>query len=459
MTNLWDEAYRDHAEEFDTQQRTAAKVAVAKWWPFLAEAGSEREFGHRLALVKKDLVAAMDEAQVTSARFHEETLASLAEDFRLLASERKTAAESGWTGMDAIDEAGLNAGPERCSQGNPACNWGWADKDGQQVYRCSTHGTEQVKSHTTEGSRKTASDGFDLAQQLVDQVNALPNPTYHWGIDRGRAYARVWHAYDTSGHNKSVYCFVDRDGIVWYPAGWKGPTKNHPRGNLNTPEGMQAMVESAGRYPYGGGLTLSSRQHTAASWAFVQGYQDAKNPRSEQTNPFMYGTGSWEEYRAGRASFRAGDPEPVEEIEDEGFVLNDDDDPNLIFASKGWPEMPKEAKGWGWSFSEDEISDILNESLPDREPTEGPHKEPARKGPAERKEPAKRASRDYGAYGEMSEDERDRMIEWAADEGIDIRDPNLEEMYASYVSDEQERFAEDRMGEWGYAWASRGERR
>lgn len=279
MTNLWAEASRDHDAEVDAQQRMAAKVAVSGYWPLLAQASSEREFDHRLAVVRDKMVEAMRQAQVTSARFHEETLAGVREDFRLLASTRKDASERGasatcpvcyrenvalrngklvthqdttregnpqcdgtgrtasrkqavkvvhtspsgqfrvvdmegspiappfkveqdwgggswgfnsfapdleaakeiadrsegerWdasrrasrkqasepgTGWDAIDEAGLHAGPEHCTQGNPACNWGWTDKDGQQVYRCSVHGTEQVKSHTTEGStRKTAS--------------------------------------------------------------------------------------------------------------------------------------------------------------------------------------------------------------------------------------------------------------------------------------------------------------
>lgn len=90
MTNLWDEASRDHEEEFDTLQRSAAKVAVAQWWPVLAAAGSEREFGHRLAVVKDDIVQAMASAGVT-ARFQEETLTGLLEDYRVLTTARKEA--------------------------------------------------------------------------------------------------------------------------------------------------------------------------------------------------------------------------------------------------------------------------------------------------------------------------------------------------------------------------------
>lgn len=34
-------------------------------------------------------------------------------------------------------------------------------------------------------------------------------------------------------HNRSVHCFVERaDGTVWKAAGWKGPERRNPRGNV-----------------------------------------------------------------------------------------------------------------------------------------------------------------------------------------------------------------------------------
>ena len=396
MTNLWEEASRDHDAEFDTMQRSAARVAVAQWWPFLAAASSEREFGHRLALVKRDLLAAMEEAQVTSVRFQEETLEALAADHRLLLEaswqdvkdvlqgkprepkvtptespgpeafsgetatdieeikadmarrkeasgdwtesewaddgetkivtvpgregylvidvhrnpdwvegdfwsspegewnweikaayplseypepysmgaaktkeEAKAAAEakvpaaitsyssrkqasgaasassdSGWTGMDAIDEAGLHAGKEHCSEGNPACNWGWRDSEGDtKEYACSVHGTVTTKSHAREA--------------------ALPSDCHVCG---GLATTRIEHI---------------------------------------APGGVRLD------------RVLVCDEHLDSDL-----------------------TRDWKAYRVG----------PV------GAVWA---------SSKGWPEMPHEAEG-GWRFSEEDINNLLGESLPER---------------------------------------------------------------------------------------------
>ena len=100
--------------------------------------------------------------------------------------------------------------------------------------------------------------GVTLAQMLVDNLNVRDDRQYHWGIDKGRKYVRVWHETEGMHGNsgRSVYCFVDDDGIVWYPAGWKGPTKNHPRGDISTSQGMVDLTSKAAAYPYGGSLTL-----------------------------------------------------------------------------------------------------------------------------------------------------------------------------------------------------------
>lgn len=98
-----------------------------------------------------------------------------------------------------------------------------------------------------------------LAQELIDTLNAQEDRNYHWGFDKGRKYVRIWHENEhPSGQTtgRAVYCFIDQEGVVWYPAGWKGPTKNHPRGDVSTPEGMAALVERGALYPFGGALTL-----------------------------------------------------------------------------------------------------------------------------------------------------------------------------------------------------------
>ena len=52
----------------------------------------------------------------------------------------------------------------------------------------------------------------------------------------GKKYVRI---VQDEKHTKSVICFVEREtGDIWYPAGWKGPQKNFPRGNLHTRDPM-----------------------------------------------------------------------------------------------------------------------------------------------------------------------------------------------------------------------------
>lgn len=48
----------------------------------------------------------------------------------------------------------------------------------------------------------------------------------------GKKYTRVFTTYNEDGKPKTVVCFVDIDGNIYKPAGWKTPTK-HIRGNIN----------------------------------------------------------------------------------------------------------------------------------------------------------------------------------------------------------------------------------
>ena len=46
----------------------------------------------------------------------------------------------------------------------------------------------------------------------------------------GRRYIRI---VKSDGTGRSVHCFVERaTGNIYKPAGWKGPTINHVRGNI-----------------------------------------------------------------------------------------------------------------------------------------------------------------------------------------------------------------------------------
>jgi hypothetical protein len=48
-------------------------------------------------------------------------------------------------------------------------------------------------------------------------------------VEEGQKYFKVI-------RDNSVHCFIDKDGFIWKPASWKGPTKNFHRGNVNEPE-------------------------------------------------------------------------------------------------------------------------------------------------------------------------------------------------------------------------------
>lgn len=112
---------------------------------------------------------------------------------------------------------------------------------------------------SNDGAALAQADGADLAQALVDTLNAQKDRNYFWGIDKGRKYIRVWHEHENmhgQRSGRSVYCFVDAEGVIWYPAGWKGPTKNFSRGDISHAAGMADLVAKASTYPFGGGLTL-----------------------------------------------------------------------------------------------------------------------------------------------------------------------------------------------------------
>jgi hypothetical protein len=48
-------------------------------------------------------------------------------------------------------------------------------------------------------------------------------------VEEGSKYFKVI-------RDNSVHCFIDKDGFIWKPASWRGPTKNFHRGNINVPE-------------------------------------------------------------------------------------------------------------------------------------------------------------------------------------------------------------------------------
>lgn len=101
--SLWDLASADLVAEKRSMRLTAAKVAVAPVWPFLALAATEAEFGHRLALADSHITAAVD------ADLRDEVLASLREDFRVTSGYGDgNWDDSGKADRDARDKAAVD---------------------------------------------------------------------------------------------------------------------------------------------------------------------------------------------------------------------------------------------------------------------------------------------------------------------------------------------------------------
>jgi hypothetical protein len=77
--DLWVLASQDAEQELNDDRLVRAKVAAAGIWPFLSAARTEREFGHRVALIESDL-----EELFPDTGFRDQVTASLRDDYRLL---------------------------------------------------------------------------------------------------------------------------------------------------------------------------------------------------------------------------------------------------------------------------------------------------------------------------------------------------------------------------------------
>lgn len=94
----------------------------------------------------------------------------------------------------------------------------------------------------------TLTDRLDVLVRMLDAAKALSFAAMHpilqpgtHGYSMGKKYTRVYH--DMSNGQRTVCFFVENEhGTVWKAAGWKGPTLNFPRGNINTPEGRWALT-------------------------------------------------------------------------------------------------------------------------------------------------------------------------------------------------------------------------
>jgi hypothetical protein len=72
-------------------------------------------------------------------------------------------------------------------------------------------------------------------------------PTFE--IDpKGKRYARIIQCEAHLEHSGSAHCFVDyTDGAIYYPAGYRGPQKNHARGNVNSESHGAEAIDGRGR--------------------------------------------------------------------------------------------------------------------------------------------------------------------------------------------------------------------
>jgi hypothetical protein len=104
----------------------------------------------------------------------------------------------------------------------------------------------------------TAYEVVTQTYDFVGWINSLPRGRngervpegYHYGIDEGQRYLKIWHTYNGTG--KSVHAFVDkRTGDLLKAAGWKAPAKG-ARGNVlgDRLDEVKARFDWSGGYLY-----------------------------------------------------------------------------------------------------------------------------------------------------------------------------------------------------------------
>lgn len=99
-----------------------------------------------------------------------------------------------------------------------------------------------------DSEHNTITDRLDVLVRLLDACSALSTASRHpmlkpnvFGYSLGKKYARVY--YDMDNGQRFVAFFVQLDnGDVWKADGWKKPTLNFVRGNINTPEGRWELT-------------------------------------------------------------------------------------------------------------------------------------------------------------------------------------------------------------------------
>ena len=88
----------------------------------------------------------------------------------------------------------------------------------------------------------TINEYIEKLEQYANEHNINKNMyKYAFGCDEGPKYTRIWRGERWKNQyteelgeviHKSVFCFVDQEGNIYKPAGWKAPAKG-ARGHLD----------------------------------------------------------------------------------------------------------------------------------------------------------------------------------------------------------------------------------
>lgn len=117
-------------------------------------------------------------------------------------------------------------------------------------------GTPDLRFPLTESSPELLGFREKLEKLCNDHLEshfAVLAKSYRIGItfEFGPKYIRVVRAdvpHDRDGarrySTRSVHCFIERsNGTIWKPAGWKGPERKNPRGNVCGENPLQGLTE------------------------------------------------------------------------------------------------------------------------------------------------------------------------------------------------------------------------
>lgn len=86
-------------------------------------------------------------------------------------------------------------------------------------------------------------------QKIINDHYAANYPTLTPPVveidPNGKRYTRIVKR-EVNTDGRSVYCFIDENGDILFPAGWKAPAKSGARGNINDEHGGLSLVNDHG---------------------------------------------------------------------------------------------------------------------------------------------------------------------------------------------------------------------